>query len=98
MARPNKRIEFNEKTRITNNIIDDMSLEGLTPEQIEVLKKRLDDTLANYEVEIDDAQQVLTEDANMKILDDFIASKRLEASLFQRLCFFDKSLFHLFTH
>ena len=78
MARPNKRIEFNEKTRITNNIIDDMSLEGLTPEQIEVLKKRLDDTLANYEVEIDDAQQVLTEDANMKILDDFIASKRIE--------------------
>ena len=37
MTRPNKRIEFNEKTRITNNIIDDMSLEGLTPEQIEVL-------------------------------------------------------------
>lgn len=79
MARP-KKDASTEKTKISQDIINQLLYDGnLSQEQIETLKATLDSTLSQYEVKKDESVTDTIKDQNLQVLDDFIASKRIES-------------------
>lgn len=80
MGRPKKDPSENNKNKISQDIINQLVYDGnLSQEQIEALKQTLDNTLSQYEVSKDTNIENEIKDTNMKILEEFIASKRIEA-------------------
>ena len=80
MGRPKKDPSENNKNKISQDIINQLIYDGnLSQEQIEALKQTLDNTLSQYEVSKDTNIENEIKDTNMKILKEFIASKRIEA-------------------
>lgn len=80
MGRPKKDPSENNKNKISQDIINQLVYDGnLSQEQIEALKQTLDNTLSQYEVSKDTNIENEIKDTNMKILKEFIASKRIEA-------------------
>ena len=80
MGRPKKDPSENNKNKISQDIINQLVYDGnLSQEQIEALKQTLDNTLSQYEVSKDTNIENEVKDTNMKILEEFIASKRIEA-------------------
>ena len=71
-----------EKMEITDDIISQLKYNaGLSPEQVETLKKTLDDTLKQYnlEKEIVKDEDKSIKDINAEALEDFLNSKRVES-------------------
>ena len=71
-----------EKMEITDDVISQLKYNaGLTPEQVETLKKTLDDTLKQYnlEKEIVKDEDKSIKDINAEALEDFLNSKRVES-------------------
>ena len=80
MGRPKKDPSENNKNKISQDIINQLVYDGnLSQEQIEALKQTLDNTLSQYEVSKDTNIENEIKDTNMKILEEFIPSKRIEA-------------------
>ena len=80
MGRPKKDPSENNKNKISQDIINQLVYDGnLSQEQIEALKQTLDNTLSQYEVSKDTNIENEIKDTNMKVLEEFIASKRIEA-------------------
>lgn len=81
MARPRKETtNSNEKSKISQDIINQLLYDGnLSQEQIDALKATLDSTLSQYEVKKDESAVDDIKDRNMEILEEFIASKRIES-------------------
>lgn len=72
------------KDTIKGNISDDIisqlyHSEELSQEQIELFKKTLDSSLKNYNIQKNETQVNTTYNHNMKYLDDFLATKRVES-------------------
>lgn len=75
-----KENKTNEKSKISRDIIEQLSFNGsLSDEQLEALKQTLDSTLSQYSVEKDEDEESKVRDMNMEVLDEFLASKRIES-------------------
>ena len=71
-----------EKMEITDDVISQLKYNaGLSPEQVETLKKTLDDTLKQYnlEKEVVKDEDKSIKDINAEALEDFLNSKRVES-------------------
>ena len=71
-----------EKMEITDDVINQLKYNaGLSPEQVETLKKTLDDTLKQYnlEKEVVKDEDKSIKDINAEALEDFLNSKRVES-------------------
>lgn len=88
MGRPGRpKKEWSNKDKEKMHIVDDMLDQikfdaGLSPEQIEALKKSLDQTLGNYKLEKEEPKTSLEKsirDINIEALEDFLNTKRVEA-------------------
>ena len=81
MGRPKKDPSENNKSRISEDIISQLAYDGsLSQEQLQALKETLSSTLKNYDVQKDSTiKEAEIRDRNIQLLDDFIASKRIEA-------------------
>jgi site-specific recombinase XerD len=65
--------------KIQDEVVSRLSFEGLTDEQINLLKDTLDDTLKQYNIKKDKKAEKSTLDINMEVLESFLASKRVES-------------------
>jgi site-specific recombinase XerD len=80
MARPVKDPEKRQKMDISQDIINQLSYNGnLSQEQIEDLKQTLTSTLNQYNIQKDESAEIDIRDRNMNTLEEFLASKRVEA-------------------
>lgn len=80
MARPRKDTVTQDKNNISQEIINQLLYDGnLSDEQINILKATLDSTLSQYDVKKDETVVDNIKDKNLEILEEFIASKRIES-------------------
>lgn len=74
------KLRDEKKISISNDIISQLNYSGeLSQEQIELFKKTLDSTLGQYDIKKNETASDVTFNHNMKYLDDFLATKRVES-------------------
>lgn len=80
MSKPAKTSIRNDKTKISEDIINQLMYNGnLSQEQIEALKETLNSTLQKYEVKKDESTEAINKDRNFAVMDEFIKAKRIES-------------------
>ena len=77
---PKKNIKKNKSLNasIANSILGQLQYEGLTPSQAKILKKTLEDTIKNYEIEDKPNSAVDLWAINLDIIEKFLQSKRIQ--------------------
>ena len=98
MARPKKEEVGNEKVKVTKDILEQLAYDGsLSQEQLEAIKQTLDSSLAKYNVEVDETSEDNIKDRNMALLDEFIATKRVESKSETTLYNYGNEISKMFT-
>lgn len=98
MARPRKYTEPDEKDKISRDIIEQLVYDGsLSQEQLELLKTTLNTTLKQYDVKKDDTSVDSIKDRNFAVMDEFIASKRIESKSETTLYNYGNEISKMFT-
>lgn len=79
-GRPPKNQEDITHRELTKEILDQIVFSGdYSDEQVDLLKNTLKSTLNKYQVEKDEIKVDTIKDSNIEVLNDFLASKRVES-------------------
>lgn len=99
-GRPPKSLTDSDinQQKISDEILTQLSFEGLSDDQIEILKSTLDTTLKQYAIKKDEHSKKSVLDINMEVLESFLASKRVESKSQTTIYNYGNEISRMFLH